>query len=267
MAPADRDSSGNVASGSTGGAPSHDGSALIVGAAPCDAMTLYETAFRLQHDCPLNDLSRRHPELVMTSWCNSETDVLEISEYEGAGQFQDDLEAMWRSMKVKPLRRSQSGRDLQVMIYHCGCDNIPAPVTAVFEKNRCLELQPCVYRGGWEYYRIISFSEKDARNVFATLGRYCNIEVVSRRSIRSGAVREAMLVSTTALFGGLTRKQAQALVFALENGYYQVPKKVTTEEMASRLRLPRTTYEEHLRKAEGKVLRSVAPYITMSPSR
>jgi predicted DNA binding protein len=52
----------------------------------------------------------------------------------------------------------------------------------------------------------------------------------------------------------------------VENGYYQVPKKVTTEEMASKLRLPRTTYEEHLRKAEGKVLRSMAPYISMKPT-
>ena len=57
------------------------------------------------------------------------------------------------------------------------------------------------------------------------------------------------------------------LVFALENGYYQVPKKVTTEEIASKLKLPRTTYEEHLRKAEGKVLRSMAPYISLSPAR
>ncbi len=232
-------------------------------------MTLYETAFRLQHDCPLNDLSKQHPELVMSSWCNSDTDVLEISKGGGVESFdryQDDIDSVWRAMKVKPLRRSNSVRNLQVVIHHCGCDSIPAPVTPVFEKNNCLELQPCVYKGGWEYYRMISFSEKDARNVFATLGGYCKVEVISRRAIRSGAVKDTMLVSTSALFGGLTKKQAQALVFALENGYYQVPKKVTTEEMASKLRLPRTTYEEHLRKAEGKVLRSMAPYISMGPS-
>lgn len=230
-------------------------------------MTLYETAFRLQHECPLNDFSKLHPELVMSSYCNSDTDVLEISN-EGAEtfkEFEKDLETVWRRMRVKPLRRSSTERDLQVVIHHCECELIPAPVTPVFEKHHCLELQPCVYRGGWEYYRIISFSEKDARNVFAQLGKYCVVEVISRRAIKSGAVKETMLVSTSALFGGLTRKQVQALVFALENGYYQVPKKVTTEEMASKLRLPRTTYEEHLRKAEGKVLRSMAPYISLGP--
>jgi predicted DNA binding protein len=231
-------------------------------------MTLYETAFRLQHDCPFNDLSKEHPELVISSWCNSEMDVLEISADDPTefDDLQKDLKAIERALKTKIMRRSNSSRNLQIVVQHCGCENVPAPVSPVFEKNNCLELQPCVYKGGWEYYRVISFSEKDLRKVFSTLEPYCKLEMISRRAIPSGAVKETMLVSTSALFGGLTKKQVQALVFALENGYYQVPKKVTTEEMASRLRLPRTTYEEHLRKAEGKVLRSVAPYISMRPA-
>jgi predicted DNA binding protein len=215
-------------------------------------MTLYETTFRLQHDCPLNDLSKQHPKLEMSSWCNSETDILEIST--------DDAAAF----DTKILRQSNSSRNVQIVVQHCGCENIPTPVSPVLEKNNCLELQPCIYKGGWEYYRVISFSERDLRKVFTKLETYCELEIISRRAIPSGAVKETMLVSTSALFGGLTKKQVQALVFALENGYYQVPKKVTTEQMASKLKLPRTTYEEHLRKAEGKVLRSMAPYIGMS---
>ncbi len=232
------------------------------------SMTLYETTFRLQHDCPFNDLSRQHPELVITSWCNSETDVLEITADDPSAieAVQKDLKSVERALKAKILRKSNTSRNVQIVVQHCGCENVPAPVSPVFEKNNCLELQPAIYREGWEYYRLISFSERDLRKVISTLERYCNLEMISRRAISSGAVKETMLVSTAALFGGLTRKQAQALVFALENGYYQVPKKVTTEEIASKLRLPRTTYEEHLRKAEGKVLRSVAPYISLSPA-
>ena len=231
-------------------------------------MTLYETTFRLQHDCPFNDLSKLHPELVMSSWCNSETDVLEITADNPADfeYLQKDLKSLEKALKTKILRRSNSNRNVQIVVHHCGCANVPAPVSPVFEKNNCLELQPAIYRGGWEYYRVVSFSERDMRKVFATLEPYCKLEIISRRAMQSGAVKETILVSTSALFGGLTRKQVQALVFALENGYYQVPKKVTTEEMANKLRLPRTTYEEHLRKAEGKVLRSMAPYLSMSPA-
>jgi len=231
-------------------------------------MTLYETTFRLQHDCPFNDLSRQHPELIMASWCNNDTDVLEITAEDPAAfeSLRKDVKSMEKALKTKIMRTSNSSRNVQLLIQHCGCENVPAPVSPVFEKNNCLEIQPATYRGGWEYYRLISFSERDLRKVFATLEKYCKVEAISRRPIPSGTVKETMLVSTATLFGGLTRKQVQALVFAVENGYYQVPKKVTTEEMASKLRLPRTTYEEHLRKAEGKVLRSMAPYISLSPA-
>jgi predicted DNA binding protein len=230
-------------------------------------MTLYETTFRLQHDCPFNDLSKQHPELVMASWCNNEVDVLEITgeDPKALETLQKDVKSMEKALKTKILRQSSSNRNVQLLIQHCGCEQVPAPVSPVFERNNCLEIQPATYRGGWEYYRLISFNDKDLRKVFSTLEGYCNLEIISRRAVPSGAVKETMLVSTSSLFGGLTRKQVQALVFALENGYYQVPKKVTTEEMASKLRLPRTTYEEHLRKAEGKVLRSMAPYISMAP--
>lgn len=232
-------------------------------------MTLYETTLRLQHDCPFNDLSKQHPDLIMSSWCNNDTDVLEITAGDPV-EFDDltrDLRSMERRLKTRIVRKSNSSRNVQLLIQHCGCENVPAPVSPVFEKNNCLEIQPALYRDGWEYYRLISFSEKDLRRVFSTLERYCNLEVISRRPISSASLKETMLVSTGALFGGLTRKQVQALVFAVENGYYQVPKKVTTEEMASKLNVPRTTYEEHLRKAEGKVIRSMAPYISMNPSQ
>ena len=232
-------------------------------------MTLYETRMRLQHDCPYNRLSTQHPDLLISSWCNSETDVMEISS-DDPGAFdriQRDVKSLEKALDTKILRSSRTSSNLQVVVQHCGCENIAAPVSPVFEKNNCLELQPTIYKGGWEYYRVVSFSERDLRNLFAALEAYCKIEVLSRRAISSGAVKETMLVSTSSLFGALTRKQAQALTFAVENGYYQVPKKVTTDEMARRLKQPRTTYEEHLRKAESKVIRSMAPYISMGPSR
>jgi predicted DNA binding protein len=54
---------------------------------------------------------------------------------------------------------------------------------------------------------------------------------------------------------------------ALEYGYYKVPKKTTAEQIASKNKVPRTTFEEHLRKAESKVLRAMAPYVRMYASR
>src|SRR4029077_12302042 len=137
-------------------------------------MTLYETTFRLQHDCPFNDLSRQHPELVMASLCNSETDVLEISadDPEAFDELQKDLK---KALKTRILRKSNSSRNVQIVISHCGCENVPAPVSPVFEKNNCLELQPSIYKGGWKSSRLIPFSERNMRRVFATMEPYCKV--------------------------------------------------------------------------------------------
>jgi predicted DNA binding protein len=72
--------------------------------------------------------------------------------------------------------------------------------------------------------------------------------------------------SLSSVFSELTGKQVDSLLSALEYGYYQVPKKMTAEEIASKHHVPRTTFEEHLRKAESKVLCAIAPYVRMYTS-
>jgi len=42
--------------------------------------------------------------------------------------------------------------------------------------------------------------------------------------------------------------------------------RVVFEEIARKHRVPRTTYEEHVRKAESKIFRAMAPYIRLYAS-
>ncbi len=55
----------------------------------------------------------------------------------------------------------------------------------------------------------------------------------------------------------LTVKQRQALLTAHSLGYYDLPKRVSSEELAGHLRLDKSTLLEHLRKAEKKVMTQV----------
>jgi predicted DNA binding protein len=69
-----------------------------------------------------------------------------------------------------------------------------------------------------------------------------------------------MTISFDDFFRSLTRRQFSALVSAIEMGYYSMPKKVTMNVIASKLGVPRSTFEEHLRKAEIKMMQSLRPY-------
>jgi hypothetical protein len=135
----------------------------------------------------------------------------------------------------------------------------------MIESRNCLELQPAIYTGGWEWYRVIAFTVRDLKNLFKDLDEHCKVEVTSRRSISDESIRDTFLVSTATLFGNLTSKQRRALITALDKGYYRMPRTVTAGEIAQNLGLPRTSYVDHLRKAENKVLQAVGSYLRLNP--
>jgi hypothetical protein len=55
----------------------------------------------------------------------------------------------------------------------------------------------------------------------------------------------------------LTGKQRQALITAYSLGYYDVPRKVSSEEVCRHLNMDKSTFVEHLRKAERKIVAQV----------
>jgi predicted DNA binding protein len=231
-------------------------------------MTTYEVGFKVQHDCPFNDLSKEFPTIVFAQWCNNDKDILEVSydRLELYDAVQESIQNLAKKLGVRITKKIFTERNQQLFIGHCGCDHFKS-VCPTIEKNHCLELQPTIYREGWEWYRVIAFSDRDIKNLFRGLGEFCNVEVVSRIAKESGAIRDNLVISASGLVDNLTDKQLQALLFAVANGYYRVPKKVKTTEIASLMGVPRTTYEEHLRIAESKILGTVAPYLQLTPRK
>lgn len=61
------------------------------------------------------------------------------------------------------------------------------------------------------------------------------------------------------LFTGLTERQQQVLCTAVEQGYYDVPREVTYEDIASELDCSASTVGQHLRRIEATVLAQIAP--------
>jgi predicted DNA binding protein len=102
--------------------------------------------------------------------------------------------------------------------------------------------------------------------MFQELERIGQVRIIQKRVASEKSIRDTFVVSLNGVFSQLTEKQVDSFIAALEAGYYQIPKKVTTTEIAGRNRVPRTTYEEHLRKAESKVLRAIAPYVRLYTS-
>ena len=179
-------------------------------------------------------------------------------------ELQKDLRSLERALNVKILRKSFGTHSAQLVTEKCHCVGISRSVSPVIEKHNCLRIEPIMYKHGWEWYRILAFRQKDVKELFLELAKFANVQLVSRRTLEETAVRESLVLSPRSLLGELTKKQSHALMTAIARGYYEIPKKLSTDDIAKSLDLPRTTYEEHLRKAESKVMKAMAPILELT---
>jgi predicted DNA binding protein len=234
-------------------------------------MTYYEITFKLQHECPYNNFSKDYPSTVISHWCNWSKDVLEIAAGSQGNssdpRAKQEIREIFKTLGSKIIRKSFASSRVQIVLQHCACDKLPPPTLPTIEKYNCLNLQPVVYTGGWEWYRVMAFSEKDIKQLFKDLDRkHCKIEVTSRKSISEESIHSSLLIPAASLLGDLTEKQSRALIAALDNGYFNMPRTASAMEIANRLGIPRTSFVDHLRKAQNKLIRTIGPYVRLRPS-
>ena len=61
------------------------------------------------------------------------------------------------------------------------------------------------------------------------------------------------------ILSALTERQREALTAAQRYGYYEYPRRISTEDLARKMGLTKTTLIEHLRKAENALVSNLIP--------
>jgi predicted DNA binding protein len=61
-------------------------------------------------------------------------------------------------------------------------------------------------------------------------------------------------VSIAQIHPELTDKQKAAIKLAIEEGYYKIPREIDVKDLAKKSRLAFSTFQNHLRKAESKLI-------------
>ncbi|MEA3135825.1 MAG: hypothetical protein QOJ26_1706 [Thermoplasmata archaeon] len=134
--------------------------------------------------------------------------------------------------------------------------NPPVGVIPTILSAGCTILWPAVYRDGWETYAILAPSEARLRALVRRLARFGTTVLQAAADVPAESVGATVPVADLA--AGLTRRQLEALQLAVRAGYYEVPRRVEARELAAQVGLGRSTFEEHLRKAELHAMRRFA---------
>jgi predicted DNA binding protein len=221
-------------------------------------MSLFEASFRVKHECPYREISERHPDLTIREWYLSDCQVIETTAPEPpSDELLEEIEQLGTI-----LHKSVDESGLHVVMQSCLC-SLEDSILERFESHNCLYQPPTVHRQGWEHYTVIAFDENDVRNLLQDLEADRDIEVLSKTAITEQQVPHSMLAPVDQLFEDVTDRQQAALRLALESGYYEQPRQTSLRDLADQTAVARSTYEEHLRKAENKLLTNAGQFLRL----
>jgi predicted DNA binding protein len=220
-------------------------------------MTLWEISLRSQFDYPFLELSRELPGTPISMWCVWNRELVQVPTRE-----ERTIRAVERGIRklgtvVEEWVDAGQGR---IFLLKCTCSRYKS-IWNIADAHELLETPPSVFRDGWGYFRLLSLDDGRTRALFRDLRSRGPTELLQKRELPLNVLPTSVWVH--ALFGGLTPKQIDAILQAHRHGYYSSPRQVKTESVARGLGLSRSTYEEHLRKGENRIMGALVPYLEL----
>jgi predicted DNA binding protein len=212
---------------------------------------MYEATFRIADAGGVGSLTA-DGETRVELWCNDHCDLLSVT---GASETLYD-----RLADEFDLRESvRRGDGLVAVTASCLRESDATAVDPYLERHDCLLVAPLRYVDGAKVCRVLALDAGDLSACYRELlddGFRVTVE-----HKRAGAVTPGSPLGVDELLPDLTPRQRQAFVTAHEQGYYEIPRKTTTEAVAAALGVERRTAEEHLRRAENKLAAALVAYL------
>ena len=234
-------------------------------ARPTAAEGVFDVSLKLDHSLPFCGLSKEFPSVSIQRWCNLQVDILELESVRGQDttMVEPVLRKMLKGLGARLIRINRYSRGNLEAVIGCRCA-VDNSTVAMIEWSGCIPVMPVAYHGGIEYCRLLAFTKGTLDSALASLAKVSKVEIESKSVVPRESARGAITVPVDEFLGGLTRKQLAAFIYAMQMGYYGMPKGATIDEIASKQGMKRSTYEEHLRKAELKILQAVRPYARLA---
>lgn len=221
---------------------------------------LYNCLLEIQHDCPFSMLSQKHPQVEISLWCNKQHDILELR---GEKTSLEKIVADFENKQGKIIKIFADQDNVQIIFKPCKCNE--SPLFSIFDKYDCLELPPIKYFAGREILNSL-MTPDDAGSILEDIRKtdpHAEVRMLKLAPLKKLNNPYPLFLPLDELAQSFTTKQLHALILAFNQGYYELPRKVLVETLAERMNIHRRTYEDHLRKAERKIMNLLIPTLML----
>ena len=221
-------------------------------------MALFDIKFKVSFNDNYSMLTRKFHSLKVFFWCNNVYDVFELF-VDDPKDYQDIKEEIPHSSSL--IEETSDENRFRLVIRNCSCYSEDCSVDNFVGDLSILLLSPVIIENGWEEHHAIVFDHKDFEELMERFEEKGHMVKVVRKVSFGGTISSLNPLTRSTLFSVLTEKQASALLTAYNSGYYKLPRKADVKTIAAKHKVPRTTFQDHLRKAECKVISTLIPQI------
>ena len=212
-------------------------------------MVLHVT-FATRTDSPLQRLTERCERLTIEAYPLDR--FLLLRGMGDVDELEDAPEILASGRRI--LHRARTDRDLTLLLDGTGRDE---DMIARLGDRHAHVLPPVVWRRGEARVTLLVDGPADLPGLQA---QFPEGRLVAKRESRGGT---KVALGSPLFLPDLTEKQAKALLAAFDAGYYGFPRNATTEAISATLGVSRSTFQEHLNRAERQVVRAMLPMVRM----
>ena len=188
-------------------------------------------------------------------WCNDHSDLLYVT----GSAIESVLSQVREDIGIE--ERVRSDGEAVAITSACLKRRDATSIDRYLEAHNCLLLPPLRYEDGAKHCRVLALESASLTDLYADLvADDFAVDVRTKREITVPAHSSPLLSLDDAL-PALTDRQREVLALAVERGYYEIPRETTTAALAEELDVSRRTVEDHLRRAERKLLTSLVSYL------
>lgn len=124
------------------------------------------------------------------------------------------------------------------------------PLSAEIVYNPKL-IKPCpdfISKEGYHIWEFGSWTKEPLMKIIKFTRKYHEAKILK---LKQEKLKD---ITFSTILPNLSDKQKQALELAVKEGYYDYPRKINVHELAKLMKVSYATFQEHLRKAEGKII-------------
>ena len=213
---------------------------------------MHEATLRIDHTSPYADVTMNR-DVSVEMWCNQYCDLV----YVNGADMDGPVERFRDTIGIQDIVY----KDEEAILITDSCllefrDNL---LEGYLRPHQCLSLPPLTYRDGALYARVLALTEEQLSRVYHDISEDHRVAVEAKHEI-SSITPDIPILMLDSTLPSLSEGQKRALSLAVDHGYYEIPRGATTGDIAEEMDVSRRTFEEHLRRAENKIIKNLLQY-------